>query len=104
MRICLYVGKAAPPEQQDEWLANATSTCDVYARNLHREFTSRGHQVVFASSLSAQPRDQSHDDYVRRVQRYLAMSFPEADHAICLEQNGWNFRERIFFDGARAAA
>ena len=31
------------------------------------------------------------------------MDFPEADHAICLEQNGWRFREPIFFDSARAA-
>jgi len=103
MRICLYVGKAAPAHKQEEWLANARSTCDVYASNLFREFTARGHEVVFASSLSARPRDCSAEDNAKRVARYEKMEFPEADHAICLEQNGWRFREPIFFERARAA-
>lgn len=103
MRICLYVGKAAPPERQEEWLANAKSTCDVYASNLYREFTARGHEVVFASSLSAQPRNQTQEEYAKRVERYNKMTYPEADHAICLEQNGWRFREPVFFENARAA-
>ena len=103
MRICLYVGKAAPEEKQAEWLANAKSTCDVYASNLYREFTARGHEVVFASSLSAEPRNQSDEDRAKRIARYNSMTYPEADHAICLEQNGWRFRERVFFENARAA-
>ena len=103
MRICLYVGKAAPAEKQEEWLANAKSTCDVYASNLYREFTARGHEVVFASSLSAQPRDCSEEESARRIARYEKMDFPEADHAICLQQNGWKVREPIFFERARAA-
>jgi hypothetical protein len=103
MRICLYVGKAAPPEKQEEWLANAKSTCDVYASNLHREFTARGHEVVFASSLSARPADCSEADSAKRLARYEKMDFPEADHAVCLEQNGWRYRDAIFFEKARAA-
>ena len=103
MRICLYVGKAAPPEKQEEWLATAKSTCDVYASNLHREFTARGHDVVFASSLSARPADCSDADAAKRAARYEKMIFPEADHAVCLEQNGWKFRDAIFFEKARAA-
>ena len=103
MKICLYVGKAPRPEQQAEWLANAKTTCDVYASNLHREFTSRGHEVVFASSLAARPRDCSEEDSAKRLARYEKMEFPEADHAICLEQNGWKFREPYFFERARAA-
>jgi hypothetical protein len=103
MRICLYVGKAAPPESQAEWLANAKSTCDVYASNLHREFTARGHEVLFASSLAAKPNNCSPEDEAKRVARYEKMVFPEADHAICLEQNGWRYRDRIFFEKARAA-
>lgn len=103
MRICLYVGKAAPADKQDEWLANAKSTCDVYASNLFREFTARGHEVVFASSLAARPRNCSDEENDKRVGRYEKMLFPEADHAICLEQNGWNFRESVFFEKARAA-
>ncbi|MGZ2410656.1 hypothetical protein ACUXST_000053 [Sphingomonas sp. F9_3S_D5_B_2] len=102
MRICLYVGKAAPPEAQEEWLANAKSTCDVYASNLYREFTKRGHEVVFASSLSARPSNCSDEETAKRVARYEKMTFPEADHAICLEQNGWRYRDRIFFEKARA--
>ena len=94
MRICLYVGKAAPPEKQDEWLANAKSTCDVYASNLHREFTARGHEVVFASSLAAQPRNLSDEDAAKRVDRSTGWTILEADHAICLEQNGWRFASR----------
>ena len=103
MRICLYVGKAAPAEKQEEWLANAKSTCDVYASNLYREFTARGHDVVFASSLSARPRDCSEEESAKRLGRYEKMDFPEADHAICLEQNGWKFRDTVFFEKARAA-
>ena len=103
MRICLYVGKAAPAEKQEEWLANAKTTCDVYASNLYREFTARGHEVVFASSLAARPRDCSEEENAKRVGRYERMEFPEADHAVCLEQNGWRFREPIFFEKARAA-
>lgn len=103
MRICLYVGKAAPAEKREEWLANAKSTCDVYASNLYREFTARGHEVVFASSLSARPRDCSEEESAKRAGRYEKMEFPEADHAICLEQNGWRFRDPIFFEKARAA-
>jgi hypothetical protein len=103
MRICLYVGKAAPAEKQEEWLANAKSTCDVYASNLYREFTAKGHEVVFASSLSARPRDCSDEESAKRLGRYEKMEFPEADHAICLEQNGWRFRDSIFFEKARAA-
>lgn len=103
MRICLYVGKAAPPERQEEWLANAKSTCDVYASNLHREFTAKGHEVLFASSLAARPRNCSEEENAKRLDRYEKMVFPEADHAICLEQNGWKYRERIFFEKARAA-
>ena len=102
MRICLYVGKAAPPEKREEWLANAKSTCDVYASNLYREFTARGHEVVFASSLAGRPRDISDEEHAKRIARYEAMEFPEADHAICLEQNGWRFREPLFFEKARA--
>ena len=67
MRICLYVGKAAPADKQDEWLANAKSTCDVYASNLFREFTARGHEVVFASSLAARPRNCSDEENDKRV-------------------------------------
>lgn len=103
MRICLYVGKAAPLEKQEEWLANAKSTCDVYASNLYREFTARGHEVVFASSLAAAARNQSDEEHAKRIARYEKMVFPEADHAICLEQNGWRYREPIFFEKARAA-
>ena len=103
MRICLYVGKAAPAEKQDEWLANARSTCDVYAANLFREFTSRGHEVVFASTLAARPHDCSAEESAKRIARYEKMDFPEADHAICLQQNGWKYREPIFFERARAA-
>ena len=103
MRICLYVGKAAPAEKQDEWLANAKSTCDVYASNLYREFTAKGHEVLFASSLSARPRDCSDAESAKRAGRYETMEFPEADHAICLQQNGWKYREPIFFEKARAA-
>jgi hypothetical protein len=103
MRICLYVGKAAPAEKQEEWLANAKSTCDVYASNLYREFTARGHEVVFASSLAARPNDCSEEENAKRVGRFEKMEFPEADHAICLQQNGWKFREPIFFEKARAA-
>lgn len=102
MRICLYAGKAAPPEKQEEWLANAKSTGDVYASNLYREFTARGHEVVFASSLAAAARNQSDEEHAKRVARYEKMIFPEADHAICLEQNGWRYREPIFFEKARA--
>ena len=103
MRICLYVGKAHPPEKQDEWLANALSTCDVYASNLYREFTAKGHEVVFASSLAARSRTCSEEDSAKRLARYEKMEFPEADHAICLEQNGWRYREAIFYEKARAA-
>ena len=103
MRICLYVGKAAPPEKQEEWLATARSTCDVYAANLYREFTARGHEVVFASSLAARPNDCSEEESAKRIARYEKMEFPEADHAICLQQNGWKYREPIFFEKARAA-
>ena len=84
MRICLYVGKAHPPEKQDEWLANALSTCDVYASNLYREFTAKGHEVVFSSSLAARSRTCSDEDSAKRLARYEKMEFPEADHAICL--------------------
>lgn len=103
MRICLYVGKAPPAEKQEEWLANAKSTCDVFAANLFREFTSRGHEVVFASSLAARPKDCSEEESAKRIARYEKMEFPEADHAICLQQNGWRVRESIFFEKARAA-
>lgn len=103
LKICLYVGKAPRPEQQAEWLAHARTTCDVYASNLYREFTARGHEVVFASSLAARPRDCSEEDGAKRLARYEKMEFPEADHAICLEQNGWRFREPYFFERARAA-
>jgi len=103
VRICLYVGKVAPAEKQEEWLASAKSTCDVYASNLYREFTARGHEVVFASSLAARPRDCSEEESAKRAARYEKMEFPEADHAICLQQNGWKFREPIFFEKARAA-
>ena len=103
MRICLYVGKAAPADKQEEWLANAKSTCDVYAANLYREFTAKGHEVVFASSLAARPHDCSEEESAKRIARYEKMEFPEADHAICLQQNGWKVREPIFFEKARAA-
>lgn len=103
MRICLYVGKAPKPEALQDWLTNAKSTCDVYASNLYREFTARGHEVVFATSLAARPRDCPPEESAKRLARYEKMEFPEADHAICLEQNGWKYREQYFFDRARAA-
>lgn len=103
MRICLYVGKAPPADKQEEWLATAKSTCDVYASNLFREFTARGHEVVFASSLAARPKECSEEETAKRIARYEKMEFPEADHAICLLQNGWRSREPIFFERARAA-
>jgi hypothetical protein len=103
MRICLYVGKAAPPEKQEEWLANAKSTCDVYARNLYREFTARGHEVAFASSQAGKPKTMTDEAAAKRLERYRTMNYPEADHAICLEQNGWRGRELEFFERARAA-
>jgi hypothetical protein len=103
MRICLYVGKAPPPEKQKEWLATARTTCDVYARNLHREFTARGHEVVFASSLSATPKGQTPEAEAKRHLRYEAMEYPEADHAICLEQHGFKRREPVFIENVRKA-